>query len=450
MTPRSAPGYHPRMATIVRLFAFLLAAALALGLFVRAVLFVLEQLNLHPPESLAIAAGPPGSAYHDAASAYRKVLARDGIALEILETAGSVENAALLDAEDGPAIALIQGGVPLAPGARGLAALSVEPLWVFMRLSVGAGVDPNDWGDLRVAAGNPGSGTRLVADGLAAATGGVTLRRESAATAGGAPAAEALLAGDADIALFVAPASAPYLQPLFESRAVRLVTLAHTEAIALRLAGAREVHLPSGILDYRRPLPPRDVGLVALVSRLVAREDLHPALVNRLIHAVSEVHGGGSIIPADQEYPSAKGLGIPMNSYAVQLLTDGFSPLERLLPYWVVAQVNRILLVLVPALLLLLPLLRLLPAIFQWIFQSRVYRHYSRVNEIDRILAGARRDQDADEARALYAELDAIEARLRRTNLPNRYRKQAYTLLHHIDYVRRRYRGTDDEPVRAR
>jgi hypothetical protein len=40
--------------------------------------------------------------------------------------------------------------------------------------------------------------------------------------------------------------------------------------------------------------------------------------------------------------------------------------------------------------------------------------------------------------RALREELDAIERELLRANLPNSYRKQAYTLLHHLDYIRKR------------
>lgn len=427
------------MATLLRTLAFLLTALVALGLFAWALLFVFKQLNLYPPQTLSIAAGSPGSAYHGAALAYREVLARDDITLEIIETAGSVENAGLLSGESGADIALVQGGVPLEESASGLAAVSVEPLWIFARSDMYVAADPNDWRGLRVAAGGAGSGTRLVADRLAAYTDAEALERQAGSDAGGEAAAEALLARDIDIALFVAPADARYLQTLFKSEAVRLLTLAHSDAVALRLPGARQVHLPSGILDYRRPFPPESVELVALVARLVAREGLHPALVNRLIHAVDEVHGGGSVIPADRQYPSADDLDIAANSYAEKLLTDGFSPLERVLPYWVVAQVNRILLVLVPALLLLLPLLRLLPAVFQWVFRTRVYRHYARISEIDRRLGGANGVPDTDEARALLDELDQIEARLRQTNLPNSYRKQAYTLLHHIDYVRSRY-----------
>jgi TRAP-type uncharacterized transport system substrate-binding protein len=424
------------MRALLRTLPFAILGLLLLGLFGSGVGYVLRQLDLLPPERLSIAAGPEGSAYFETALAYRAILARDDIELELRETQGSVDNARLLSGEDGVDIALVQGGVPLEEGAEGLAAIHVEPLWIF-----GAGAiaeDPNLWSGLRVAAGRDGSGTRLIADRLAEITGATALDRGVALASGGEAAAAALLANTVDLALFIAPATAPYLEDLLTSEQVSLRHLAHSEALALRMPGARLVRLPSGILDYARALPPQEVELVALVTRLVAREDIHPALVNRLIHAVMEVHSGRGIIPADAAYPSSSDLGIEVNGYAGQLLADGFSPLERVLPYWIVAQFNRLLLVLVPAVLLLLPMLRLLPALYQAVLNRRVYRHYARVHEIDAMLVRRGDELDANSVQELRSELDSIEKKLLRASLPNTYRKHAYTLLHHLDYVRRR------------
>ena len=424
------------MSAILRSLPIVLLGLLLLTGLGSGVTFVLRQLDLYPPATLVIAAGTAGSAYHDSALRYQAILARDDITLKILETPGSVANAASLTSADGADIALIQGGVPLTDGIVGLASIRVEPLWIFAR--EGATSDPHDWASLRISAGAEGSGTRLIADRVAAITSASALLREGAEPLGGAAAAEALLAGETDVALFVAPAEAPYLQSLQTDTRLQILSLAHREAIALRLPGARLVNMPSGILDYSRPQPPTDLELIALVTRLVARDDVHPALVNRLIHAVLEVHTGGDVLPADRQYPSGLDLGIPIDAYAQQLFDQGFSPLERFLPYWIVAQLNRVLLVLVPAIILLLPLMRMLPALYGAILNRRVYRHYTRVHEIDESLVNHGGSMDETTLRELRAELDAIERKLLRANLPNTYRKQAYTLLHHLDYVRKR------------
>jgi TRAP-type uncharacterized transport system substrate-binding protein len=434
------------MPTLLRILAFLLAAALVVGGVGGALTVALRKLNLYPPESLTIAAGAPGSAYHDIALAYREVLARDEIALNIIETGGSLDNAAALAGDAGADIALVQGGVALAPGLEGLAAIQVEPLWVMARSDRPIDGDPNSWRGMRVATGGLGSGTRVVAEQLSGLTGATALHPDHSVAIGGAAAAAALLAGEVDIALFVAPPGASYLKTLIGAEDVRYVPLAHAEAIALRSSAARRVTMPSGIMDYQNSIPDRDLQLIALITRLVAREKLHPALVNRLMHAVFEVHAGGKLIPADRDYPSVADMNIKSNSYARQLLETGFSPLENLLPFWIVAQLNRILLVLVPAVLVLLPLLRLLPAVFQWIFRGRVFRHYARVNEIDQRVAAHSSELSSRERQALRRELDEIERRLRHASLPNTYRKQAYTLIHHIDYVRGRIDGTGVDP----
>jgi TRAP-type uncharacterized transport system substrate-binding protein len=427
------------MSSFLRNLPFLLSTLLVVCLVMAALLLGLRQLNLYPPKQLTIAAGAPGSAYHDAAAAYQRILARDGIVLKILETAGSVENAARLEDEEGADIALVQGGVPLADDLEGLASVQLEPVWFFSRADAAAEADPNQWRGLRVATGAPGSGSRLIAGQLADITGAGALDRERAIAIGGAEASEALLAGEIDVALFVAPATATYLAMLIESEQIRHVSLANGEAIALKLRTARQVRMPSGILSYEGRLPATDLELIAVVTRLVARDELHPALVNRLVHAVLEVHADREvIIPANRQYPSAADMDIESNTYAAQLLDDGFSPLEKLLPYWIVAQFNRILLVLLPAIFVLLPLLRLLPSLFQWIFRGRVYRHYARIHEIDQAVAQSGDSLSREQRAELRAELDRIEQRLRRANLPNSYRKQAYTLTHHVDYVRRR------------
>lgn len=85
-----------------------------------------------PPSSLRLAAGPPDGAYAGFAARYREILARDGIALEVVHTEGSVENLALLTAaEGGVDVALVQGGTAAGeapPGLVALASLFYEPL----------------------------------------------------------------------------------------------------------------------------------------------------------------------------------------------------------------------------------------------------------------------------------------------------------------------------------
>lgn len=392
-------------------------------------------LDLAPPRSLSMAAGRQGSGYHAIAERYRAILARDGIELVILDSAGSVENARLL-AEGGADVALLQGGVPVPEDAnvRALAAVFLEPLLIFHRGEVRQAVDPVTWGDLRVAAGEPGSGTRAAVLSAARAL-SLPLSPEELLPIGGPEAVQALLERRVDVAVFVAPVTAPYLLPLLESDEVHIAPIRDAEALARRLPYVRMVDIAPAALDYVRRIPEERVPLVAMVAALVARDGLHPALVNRLVRAAERIHSGTDLVNVEPVFPTTEGLDLPVNVQAAAALRDGPDAFERLLPYWMSAQVSRFALLLVPIVVLLLPLFRLLPGVYAWRMHSRVYRRYQELKAIER---EAESGVAPARLRQLLARLEGIDAEARSVRVPPRYREYAYTLRMHIDLVRRK------------
>lgn len=81
----------------------------------------------------------------------------------------------------------------------------------------------------------------------------------------------------------------------------------------------------------------------------------------------------------------------------------------------------------------------LLPALLAWRMQSRVYRYYDRLHEIDLLLSGKDQLPSGDSEREKLAkELDEIEAGLRAESLPLKYREITYTAAEHVQLVRSR------------
>ena len=65
-----------------------------------------------PPRRLSIGCGPPEGANFIYAQAYREILAKEGITLDLRTTAGSAENLKLLGAESGGVdVAFVQGSM---------------------------------------------------------------------------------------------------------------------------------------------------------------------------------------------------------------------------------------------------------------------------------------------------------------------------------------------------
>jgi TRAP-type uncharacterized transport system substrate-binding protein len=417
--------------TWVKLFVFVvLAVAILVFIYYRVV-------ALLPPDRIRFAAGSGGSAYHQLAQQYRSILARDGIEVEILETAGSVENAALVAGPDADAdVALLQGGVPIPEDrpVEALAATFLEPLWIMHDGALGDPADPAHWDGLEIAAGAEGSGTRFVIDALTRVV-GETMATNDFLPLGGQAAADALLAGDADAAIFVAPVTAPYLQPLFQDSGMTTASIRDGEALTRQLPFVRQVRIPRSGFDYAAEDPPETVELIAMVCRLAAPAVLHPALVDRLIHAARIVHSGRDLITDENEFPSTENVAMPMNAQAEDLIRKPPSPLYRFLPYWVVAQVNSFALLLVPLLVVILPLMRILPGLYEWQMRARIYRRYPELRDIEREVAEA---EDPAQIADLERRLGQVEEHVSRLVLPMRYHEYAYTLRVHIDLIRRK------------
>ena len=94
------PGLAKRIASaswrdlvVVGLPTVLVAAA--------AVAVAVKAARFAPPKTIHFASGPDGSSYRNQAEKYQKILARDGVKVEIIETRGALDN---LDKLANPAV----------------------------------------------------------------------------------------------------------------------------------------------------------------------------------------------------------------------------------------------------------------------------------------------------------------------------------------------------------
>lgn len=392
-----------------------------------------------------------GGGYYAIAQRYRRVLARDGISLEVIETAGSVENARLL-AEGTADVALLQGGVALPEGAEAeaLAGVFLEPFLVFHRSALPEAHDPTRWDTLRVALGEEDSGTRAAIRATAETLGLEIAPRESVPV-GGRAAADALLAGQVDVAIFVTAIDAPFMGELLASDSVTLASMRDVEALTRRLPYMLLADIPPAAIDYVRRIPEKRVELAAILASVAIRDGLHPAIVDRVARSAVRVHSRDTaLVIRDKRFPKTDGLSLPVNTQAQAIVRDGRTTLDGVLPWWISAQLNRVILLLVPVIVLALPLLRALPDLYAWRMRARVYRHYDELiaidNEASKSLPFSRR-------RELWARLAEIDEEIHALSLPLSYRERAYALRMHIDLVRRKLDGQDqreaDHPAPA-
>ena len=221
-----------------------------------------------PPHKIVIASGGQNGAYFRYAQKYAEELQKDGLSVEVRETAGSVENLRLLGQEgSGVAVAIVQSGVASPEDVKhfdALGSLYREPLWVFYRgdkrldrLSQLAGK--------RIGVGPPGSGTHAIAVQLLAVNGVVESKSSSDNSRTVfvqeevAAAAKALQKGELDAAFFVAAFEADYIQSLLHDSGVNLLSFDQHEAYHRRFRFLAPITVPAGLVNLGRNIPGRDV-----------------------------------------------------------------------------------------------------------------------------------------------------------------------------------------------
>ena len=276
-----------------------------------------------PSSTLRIATGRPDGAYAAAAERYKAILARDGVTLEIVHTAGASENLSRLPT---PKAASTSPSRRAASARRNsyrisssLASIFFEPLWIFVRSDRAFRAACSNWPAAASRSAAEGSGTRALALELLAFSGALE-RATQLSDLGGSDAVQALLRGDIDAAFFVAGRPAPMLTPLLGARGIRLLNLEYAEAYKFRHQYLTSVTLPAGVISIDPPVPAQDIALLAPAAALVARDGLHPGLIDSILGAAKEVHGPRQLFARRGEFPSASYLDFPLDRQAQRYL----------------------------------------------------------------------------------------------------------------------------------
>ena len=412
----------------------LIVSALPLALIAAAAFwFAYQFVKPAPPDTLVMSTGAAGGAYQAYAERYREILARDDVRLELRPSSGSMENLRRLQDESAD-VAFVQSGAGTAaeaPGLVSLGSLYYEPLWVFYRGN--AALDRlSQLKGKRVAIGPEGSGIRKLALQLLAAN-DAEKRPTMLLEHGMSAAAKALQQGEIDAAFIVAGADSPVVQELLRAPGVRVMSMSQAMAYTRLFPFLSSVVLPQGAIDLARNLPSQDTTLLSATATLVAREDLHPALTSLLIQAATEVHGHAGLFQRAGEFPAPATVDFPLSEEARRFYKSGPSFLQRYLPFWVAVLVQRMLVMLVPIIAVLIPLLRILPSVYAWQANRRIYRWYGELKFLERELERNREPQQISE---YLARLDHIEQRVARLKVPLAFSEHLYTLRQHIRFVR--------------
>ncbi len=392
-----------------------------------------------PPNHIRIATGQNDGAYYLFAQRYQKILKRENIQLELVQTAGSVENIGLLES-NGTDVAFVQGGTSGSSKTDRLASLGslyFEPIWVFHQSSLNIDYLTDLVGS-RVSVGAEGSGTRALTMQLLGDNSVTTANTQIMGLSGRA-AADALLKGEIDTAFFIASPQSPVVRALLGAENIALMDFQRADAYTRLHRPLSSVTLPQGVVNLQQNLPRKEITLLAASANLVVNRELHPALMDLLLQAAREVHASGGWFESAGAFPSPDYIDFPLSKAAQRYYQYGPSFLQRYLPFWAATLVDRLKVMLLPLLALLIPLFKVLPPLYRWRIRSRIYSSYREVLTIDRKL----NSPDAD-LKAILVQLSRLEKEVSHISVPLSYAEELYDLRLHIGLVKTKLMQQED------
>ncbi|QYF95900.1 TAXI family TRAP transporter solute-binding subunit [Massilia sp. PAMC28688] len=399
-----------------------------------------------PPRHVTLATGQENSAYEELGKKYAAALGRHGIKVTLVRSLGSQENLQRLQ-EGKVDIAFVQSGSSDGRGGAdprlqdlvSLGSLFTEPVWLFLREPVKA-AQIKDLKGLKINVGPEGTGVpqlfRKILD-----LNGIEPDEVTLGALENTPGTMALLDGSIDGLVFSSGPEALMVQMLLQTPGIRLFNFDQAEAYARRLPFLSHVVLPRGIVDVGRDLPAQDYHLIAPTATLVAREQLHPALVDLFVQAATDIHGGTGWFQQQGQFPTERYTEIPVSRDAAKFYKDGPPLLQRYMSFWMANFLDRMWVVVVALAALLLPLSKVVPPLYVWRIRSRVYRWYGQLRTVEQELEAAQAAGHPELAKGLLQRLDEIEELVNQISIPLAFADGLYGLRSHINFVRQRVKG---------
>lgn len=408
------------------------------------------------PNTLKIAVGGKTGTYHDYAQQYQQRVKIEGLSLDILPVAGSVE--ALQKVKEGEAdLALVQGGVANSTmkdaadqGLHSIASLFYEPLWVFYRKELGEVSHVNTLRGKRISIGKQGSGTQVLVSQLLADN-DITAENSTLQPLLMDEAVTKLGAGELDALFIMTSPKEEIVRKLITHPDIALMDFQRQViTYTSHYPFLSSLTLGEGIIDLKNNLPDHNVTLLATTATLIAGKDIHADHVRLFSREAFKIHSKQGLLEKARQFPSLDHLEITIHPAAEQYLQKGPSWLEKVFPFWLAARIDQLKIMLIPLLTLLIPLSKGIMPLYQWRIRSRIYPWYKTLSQLDRKLDSL--DLPATEQE--IARLHKLHGELAQgVSVPLAHMPEFYNLRTHADHILTRLKErrvrllTDTMPV---
>ncbi len=409
-----------------------------------------------PPTSFAISTSAATSPYYQLAVKIKKEAGKPGKVITVAEEKGaSVANLALLNnPSSGVQAGFVQGGLTnniQSPDLASMGRLITEPVWIFYR-----GAQKIDHitqlRGKRILIGPEPGGTSALARRLLEAN-GIDSQNSTLIPAVLGNYADMFANNSADAGFLVVGADHPMVETLLRQPGTNLMNMVQADALIQKYPFLTAVTMRQGVVDFAKNIPPSDTTLVATRAALLIRKDLHPALIAVLAEGIRSAQNKPSLDPKGNSKLFALGTDalmedpeFPVPDEARRVYKNGLSFFYRNMPFGLASLLDRAMVMIFPIIGILLPLVRVVPMVYNWRMRRRILNWYRQLKNLESTLP---KEASLDVIEQKELELERIEEGVRKISVPIHFSADLYNLRDHVEFVKRNIANLRHGPAKA-
>lgn len=384
-------------------------------------------------KELTIATGSIDGEYYKTALIYKELLEKQKVKINIVTTKGSIENIKLLN-EKKVDIAFVQNGIEQLnnqTNLKAIASIYYEPLWVFYK-------NENYKMDYiiqliskKISIGSEGSGTKDLTLKILNDN-GIDKENSQLVTYSTQEAKDLLLKGELDAMLIVSSPNSKIVKELLENPDINLFNFKRAKAYSRKYTFLESIPLYEGTIDLYKNLPSEDVSLLTTTANLIAREGLSDELTRLILKEIKSVHNKKELFEAQNQFPNIYNLTVEINEDANRYFTYGDTWLEKIFPYWIASNIDRLKILLIPLLTLMIPLSKGFFPLYRWSIRSKIYKWYEEIQKIDLQVE----DTNNDKLQICLKDITTLKKEIKNeTKVPLSYMGEYYDLIMHLELI---------------
>ena len=314
---------------------------LGFALVLLAVLFV--QM---PPRHIVIEAGPKGGFFDTTALLLKSRLEGKGVSVSIInreETLGIIGNVNKANSNSDIGFIAHEVKPDQYPNVKSLGSIIMDPLFIFARRDLDL-QSPADFIDLKLGVGPKNTGGRLLTD-IILDEYGITPESSTYIELSLRQMENALRNGDIDVGFFLQPTNNKIVAEIGALGYAKLVPVNYATAMVKKYGYLHHLVIERGSFSLLNDLPSSNINMIGIPATVVAKKNLHPAIVVLVSIALKEAYRAPTLVSNRASFPSMNyEFDLDADAEADQIYkhSPGYVPfLYRIFNFWVAGLLDK-------------------------------------------------------------------------------------------------------------